>query len=48
LQRPAFLENDMSPHRRFDRRNSSAYDHWPTLLPLLIAVVAATVLVIGS
>lgn len=38
----------MSPRRESDRRTNPAFDHWLTLLPLLVAVVATAALVIGA
>ena len=38
----------MSPRREPDRRAIHAFDHWLTLVPLLISVVATATLVIGA
>ena len=38
----------MSPRRESDRRASLAFDHWLTLLPLFISVVATATLVVGA
>jgi hypothetical protein len=38
----------MSPRRESDRRASPAFEHLLTLLPLLVAIVAAVALVIGA
>jgi hypothetical protein len=36
------------PRRPSDRSASPVYEHWLTLLPLCVAIVAAATIVIGS
>lgn len=38
----------MPPRRESARRASPTFDHWLTLLPLFISVVATATLVIGA
>lgn len=38
----------MSPRRESDRRASPHFERWLTLLPLIVAIVAAAALVIDA